>query len=190
MGCILDSLLLASATWNHDLQRFWAWKEITLWLINDVCQGHSRGNGSTLNIWQSLSVVVVWLLSHVWLFATPNCSMPGFPVLNYLPEFAQIHVHWVSDAIQPSHPLLPLSSLVLNLSQHQVTHFSVSQLLASGGLSSSSSAIVKLPRICTLTEIKLNYRIWFNRSRGGVWDSALLPGDVYASGLWVSLWDP
>ena len=35
-------------------------------------------------------------------------SMPGFPVLHYLPELAQTHVHWVSDAIQTSHPLLPL----------------------------------------------------------------------------------
>ena len=34
-----------------------------------------------------------------------NHSMPGFPVLHYLLEFAQIHVHWVGDAIQPSHPL-------------------------------------------------------------------------------------
>ena len=34
-----------------------------------------------------------------------NCIMaPGFPVLHYLPEFAQTHVHWVGDAIQPSHP--------------------------------------------------------------------------------------
>ena len=38
-----------------------------------------------------------------------DSSTPGFPVLHYLPEFAQIHVHWVSDAIQPSHPLLPPS---------------------------------------------------------------------------------
>ena len=49
-----------------------------------------------------------------------NSSMPGFPLLHYLPRFAQTHVHWVSDAIQPSHPLLPLSPLALNLSQHQV----------------------------------------------------------------------
>ena len=34
-----------------------------------------------------------------------DCSMPDFPVLHYFLEFAQIHVHWVSDAIQPSHPL-------------------------------------------------------------------------------------
>ena len=34
-----------------------------------------------------------------------NCSTPGFPVLHYLQEFAQTHVYWVGDAIQPSHPL-------------------------------------------------------------------------------------
>ena len=48
-----------------------------------------------------------------------DCSTPGFPVLHYLLEFAQIHVHWVGDAIQPSHPLLPPFSPALNLSQHQ-----------------------------------------------------------------------
>ena len=39
-----------------------------------------------------------------------NCIKPGFPVLHYHLEFAQIHVHWVSDAIQPSHPLSTSSS--------------------------------------------------------------------------------
>ena len=48
-----------------------------------------------------------------------NCSTPGFSVLHYLPELAPTHVHWVSDAIQPSHLLSPPSPLVLNLSQHQ-----------------------------------------------------------------------
>ena len=47
-----------------------------------------------------------------------DCSTPGFPVHHYLPEFAQIHVYWVGDAIQPSHPLLPSSPPALNLSQH------------------------------------------------------------------------
>ena len=42
-----------------------------------------------------------------------DCSTPGFPVLHHLPEFAQIHVHWVSDAIQPSHPLSSLFSSCL-----------------------------------------------------------------------------
>ena len=48
-----------------------------------------------------------------------DCSIPCFLVLHYLMEFAQIHVHWVSDAIQPSHPLLPSSPIVFSLSRHQ-----------------------------------------------------------------------
>ena len=48
-----------------------------------------------------------------------DCSTPGFPVLHYLLEFAETQVHWVSDAIQPSHPLSPSSPPALNLSQHQ-----------------------------------------------------------------------
>ena len=46
-------------------------------------------------------------------------SSPGFSVLHYLPELAQIHVYWVDNAIQPSHALLPASPPALNLSQHQ-----------------------------------------------------------------------
>ena len=46
-------------------------------------------------------------------------STPGFPVLHYLPEFAYIHVHGVGDAIQPTHPLPPVSLPALSLSQHQ-----------------------------------------------------------------------
>ena len=48
-----------------------------------------------------------------------NCSTPGFPVHYQLPEFTQTHVHWVSDAIQPSHPLPSPSSPAFNLSHHQ-----------------------------------------------------------------------
>ena len=48
-----------------------------------------------------------------------DCSTPGFPVHHQLPELVQIHVHQVSFAIQPSHPLLSLSPPAFNLSQHQ-----------------------------------------------------------------------
>ena len=48
-----------------------------------------------------------------------DCSTPGFPVLHYLSEFAQTQVHWVSDIIQPSHPLASPSLLALHLSQHK-----------------------------------------------------------------------
>ena len=43
-------------------------------------------------------------------------SKPGFPVLHYLPEFAQAHVHWVSDAIQPTHPLSIFPSIFSSVS--------------------------------------------------------------------------
>ena len=48
-----------------------------------------------------------------------DCSTPGFPVHHQLPELAQTHVHWVSDAIQSSHPLSSPSPPAFNLSQHQ-----------------------------------------------------------------------
>ena len=48
-----------------------------------------------------------------------DCSTPGFSVLHDLLEFAQAHVHWISDAIQPSHPVSPSSPPALNLYQHQ-----------------------------------------------------------------------
>ena len=48
-----------------------------------------------------------------------DCSMPGFPVHQQLWELAQTLVHWVGDAIQPSHPLSSPSPPSFNLSQHQ-----------------------------------------------------------------------
>ena len=48
-----------------------------------------------------------------------NHSTPGLPVHHQLPEFTQTHVHWVGDAIQPSHPLSFPSPSTFNLSQHQ-----------------------------------------------------------------------
>ena len=48
-----------------------------------------------------------------------KCSRPGIPVHHQLPEFTQTHVHWVGDAIQPSHPLSFPSPPTFSLSQHQ-----------------------------------------------------------------------
>ena len=48
-----------------------------------------------------------------------DCSMPGLPVHHQLLKFTQTHVHWVSDAIQPSHSLSSPSPPAFNLSQHQ-----------------------------------------------------------------------
>ena len=58
-------------------------------------------------------------LSHVRLCDPKDCSTLGLLVRHQLPEFTQTHVHWVSDAIQPSHPLSSPAPPNLNLSQHR-----------------------------------------------------------------------
>ena len=67
----------------------------------------------------ALLFVVVHSLSCVWLFATPRTAAHQAPLSFYLSEFFQVHIHWVGDAIQPFHPLLPTSPPAFNLSQHQ-----------------------------------------------------------------------
>ena len=68
-----------------------------------------------------------------------NRSTPGLPVHHQLPEFTQTHIHPVSDAIQPSHPLSSPSPPAPNPSQHQ--SFPVSQLFAWDGQSTGVSAL-------------------------------------------------
>ena len=83
-----------------------------------------------------------------------DCSLPGFPVLHYLLQFAQTHVHWVNDAIQPPHHLSPTSPPALNLSQHQVT-FPISWLLTSGRQGIEASASV------SASVLPMNIQDWF-----------------------------
>ena len=70
---------------------------------------HPKGNQFSSDRW----------LSHVWLCDPMNHNTPGLPVHHHLPESTQTHVHWVGDAIQPSHPLSSPSPPALILSQHQ-----------------------------------------------------------------------
>ena len=58
-----------------------------------------------------------WL--SIWFSSVRSLSRVWLPVRHQLLEFTQIHVHWVSDAIQPSHPLSFPSPAAFNLSQHQ-----------------------------------------------------------------------
>ena len=74
-----------------------------------------------------------------------NRSTPDRPVYHQLPEFTQTHVHRVSDAIQPSHPLSSPSPPAPNPSQHQ--SFPMSQLFTRGGQSTGASALASfLPK--------------------------------------------
>ena len=66
--------------------------------------------------------VICCSFSRIWLFVIPwtaACQYCQWTAFHSLLEFTQTHVHWVSDAIQPSHPLSPLSPPILNLSQEQ-----------------------------------------------------------------------
>ena len=78
-----------------------------------------------VEIYNRMEVVMVVIvcsvqsLSRVQLCDPMDCSTPGLPVHHQLPEFTQTHVHWVGNAIQPSHPLSSSSPPSFNLSQHQ-----------------------------------------------------------------------
>ena len=89
------------------------------WVIQIKQYFYARNKSASQNTQTSVrsdqishSVVSDSLWSH-------ECSTPGLPVHHQLPEFTQTHVHWVSDAIQPSHPLSSPSPPVPNPSQHQ-----------------------------------------------------------------------
>ena len=71
-----------------------------------------------------------------------NRSTPGLPIHHQLLEFTQIHIHQVSDAIQPSHPLSSLSPSAPNPSHHQSLF--MSQLFPWGGQSTGISALASV----------------------------------------------
>ena len=120
-------------------------QDVDQWKLSVIAGGSAEWYSYTekylesynLNI--NLNVRACCMLNHIWLFVTPwSYSMPGFAVLHCVPEFAQIHIHWVSDATQPSHPLFPTPPPALNLSQHQGLSQWVDSV--SGGQSTGASA--------------------------------------------------
>ena len=110
--------------------------------------------------------------------------MPGFPVFHYLPEFSPAHVHWVRDAIQLSHPLLPPFSSCLQPSPDSRS-FPVSWHLASGGQGTGASASASgLPMII---QRLVSFRIdWFISLLSKEVKSLLQHHRLKASILWYS----
>ena len=145
------------------ITRYLFWFQTTYQL-----QGRNKGQGIVpvknyptsvcIRVWQRISskypirfpfvfhwpwvIVVVQSLNHVWLFVIPwtAAHQVSLSFLHHLPESAQIHVHWVDDAIQPSHPL-SCPSPVLSLSQHQGLFQWVSSSHQSTGTSASASIL-------------------------------------------------
>ena len=113
----------------------------------------SHNAGRLFTIWATVEVDIFYINIYIIIYTysccsvsklcltlcdPTNCSMPGLPVLLCLPEFAQTHVHWVSEAIQPSHPLLPTSPFALSFPH--IRSFPMSQLFALGVWSIGASA--------------------------------------------------
>ena len=105
------------------------------------------GFRSTGQLNQMPSSVTQWCLT---LCDPKDCSMPGFPVLHHLLEFAQIHVHWVGDTLQPSHPLLSPCPLCFQ-SFPELGCFPMNRLFASGDQSTGASPSV----------LSVNTQDWF-----------------------------
>ena len=97
---------------------------------------------------------------------TMNCSMLGHPVHHQLTEFTQTHVHRVSDAIQPSHPLSSPSTPAANPSQHQ--GFQMSQLFTSGGQSIGASASTSVLPMNTQDWSPLGWTGWISLQSKGL----------------------
>ena len=95
----------------------------------DYVKGH-QGNSirKIQNIGNSIQLMICFLPTIIFSSVPFSCSVMsdslrpsglGFPVHQHLPELVQTHVHWIGDAIQPSHPPSSPSPPALNLSQHQ-----------------------------------------------------------------------
>ena len=89
-----------------------------------------------------------------------NHRTPGFPVHHQLPESTQTHVHWVSDAIQPFHPVIPFSSCPQSLPTSG--SFQMSQLFASGGQSIGVSAFTSFLPMNTQDWSPLGWTGWIS----------------------------
>ena len=93
-----------------------------------------------------------------------NCSTPGLPVHHQLPEFTQTHVHWVSDAIQSSHPLFSPSPSTFKASGS----FPVSQVFISGGQNTGVSVLTSVLPMNTQDRLPLGWTGWISLQSKGL----------------------
>ena len=128
--------------WRSDAFKLWCWRRLVRvpWTARRSNQSILKGINPEYSLKGRMLKLKLQYFGHLLqgasslkkmlqfssvaqLFPTPcdpmNCSTLGLPVHHQLPEPTQTHVHWVGDAIQPSHPLSSPSPPAFNLSQHQ-----------------------------------------------------------------------
>ena len=115
---IFSLFALNSKETKHINKPYSASKQPPFHLLINRCKRENTRGGSPLiyTVFLQFSSVAQSCLT---LCDPMGCSMPGLPVHHQILEFTQTHVHWVSDAIQPSHPLSSPFPPAFNLSQHQ-----------------------------------------------------------------------
>ena len=128
------------------------------------CPGLSIASDGNMSVWLSVQFSSVAQLCPT-LCNTMDCSMPGFLVHHQLPQLAQTHGHWVSEAIQQSHSLLSSSPSAFSISPYQ--GFLSSQFFTSGGQSIGVSASASV--------LPMNIQGWFPSGLTG-WISLLSKG--------------
>ena len=104
--------------------------------------------------------------SHLTLCDSMDCSTPGLPVHHQLPEFTQTHVHWVSDAIQPSFPLLSPSTCLHSFPASG--SFQMSQFFVSGGQSIGVSASTSVLPMNIQDWVPLGWTGWISLQSKGL----------------------
>jgi len=114
-----------------------------------------------------------------------DCSMPGLSVPHHLPEFAQVHVHWIGDAIPTISSSVALFSFYLQ-SFPASGSFQVSWLFASGGQSIGASASASVLPINTQGWFPLGLTGWISLQFQGTLKSLLQHQSSKASILWPS----
>ena len=118
--------ILSSVKWQGTLAPFWQAgpPNIFLRLVNRpstfwTCKKYKSYSSMSIGIQDIIYCCCSVAQSCLTLCYFMDGTTPGFPVLQHLVELAQTHIHWVGDAIQPSHPLSSHSPPTFNLSQHQ-----------------------------------------------------------------------
>ena len=118
LTCVIEHANASSHHWNSQSEGLYV-GDLLYTGRQHCCTDKKEGCSYIFNMKNSVISQLVQSLSCVWLCHTMDCSTPGFPVHHQPPELTQTHVHWVGDAIQPSHPLSSPSPPAISLSQHQ-----------------------------------------------------------------------
>ena len=122
---------------------------------------------TTSATWEYISVQFSWVAQLCSTLCNPmDCSTPGFHLRHQLPELTQTYVHWVSDAILPSHPLIPFSSCLQSFPASG--SFQMSQFFASGGQSFGALALASVLPMNTQDWSLLGWTGWISLQSKGL----------------------